>query len=91
MKLTNIITATTALLATAAQAAPVEDPAALAVDEGKIIDIDIPWDKVLRTFTSMVACEVLIPVMEIKYFPAAIVCLPIPGGAAMIIIKPTWG
>lgn len=66
----------------------VSDAELLAEINSKAIAIDIPWDKVIRQFTSMVACQALIPVYEIRNFPSAILCLPRgDGGAVMIIVK----
>src|SRR5438552_3248041 len=96
MKLTNLVT-TAALLATTARAAPtvddktpavdVEAPATLAFGDDKTTTVDIPWDKVFRTLISMVECEKLITKYQWDYFPSSVFCLPIPGGAVLVVIE----
>jgi hypothetical protein len=51
----------------------------------------IDWGNALRTLNSMVECEALIPIYEIRYFPAAIQCFPYKGGTAvMVIVHVGW-
>lgn len=96
---TLLSTMTTALLLGSAHAAPADNSAAVvrsaptvdagapAIDAAAAAAADIPWDKVLRVLTSMVACQALIPVYEVRYFPAIIVCLPYKTGAVMVIYE----
>jgi hypothetical protein len=92
------------LLAGPASAAPAPAPVAAApvpvatfgasragLGSGAVSTQGIDWGNVLRTLNSMAECEALIPLYELRYFPAAIQCLPYKGGTAvMVIVHVSW-
>ncbi|WP_258725881.1 hypothetical protein [Cellulomonas sp. NS3] len=57
---------------------------------GTVSPMGIPWDKVVKTFGNLVACNAARPGLMILYFPAIVVCLPNPsnGTAVAVIFEP---